>query len=85
MVLGYVTPGEGVIHAVLHTVHEGSSNVVVLGHGDPIRDDLGPACHLSVNVSWISYRSIYIVNLEKNMNCKLIFLLHLSWEPTMLS
>ena len=79
MVLGDVGPGEGVIHAVLHAVHEGSSNVMVFSHGDSIRDYFSPARHLTVNVSWISYRAIYIVNLEKNMNCKLIFLLHLSW------
>ena len=77
MVLRYVTPGEGIINTVLHTVHEGSSNVMIFSHGDSIGDYFSPARHLAVNVSWVSYRAIYIVNLEKNMNCKLIFLLHL--------
>ena len=77
VILANVAPGEAVVNAVLHAVHEGAGDVVVLGHAHArLLDNFCPARHVAGLVSGISYRSIHVVNLKK-WEISLVFLLHL--------
>ena len=65
VILTDVAPGEAVVHTVLHAVHEGAGDVVVLGHVHTrVLDDLRSARHVGL-VPGLSYRPIHVVNLKK--------------------
>lgn len=60
LVLGDITAGEGIVHAVLHGVYEGAGDVVELGHVGVVGDDLRPARHVNSR-EWTRVRRVSYV------------------------